>query len=50
MLGLFDWTPRFVKRYADLKTAMEEGVQGYAQDVRERRFPGPNEVYAPKKG
>ena len=50
MLGLFDWTPRFVKRYADLKTAMSEGVKAYAEEVRSGRFPGPNEVYAPKKG
>lgn len=50
MLGLFDWTPRFVKRYADLKAAMADGVKAYADDVRARRFPGPNEVYALKKG
>ena len=50
MLGLFDWTPRFVKRYADLKTAMSEGVEAYAEEVRAGRFPGPDEVYAPRKG
>ena len=49
MLGLFDWTPRFVKRYADLKTAVSDGVKGYAGEVRTRAFPGPNEVYAAKK-
>lgn len=45
MLGLFDWTPRFVKRYADLKGVTEEAVKAYAEDVRARRFPGPDEVY-----
>lgn len=45
MLGLFDWTPRFVKRYADLKGLTEEAVKAYADDVRARRFPGPDEVY-----
>lgn len=49
MMGLFDWTPRFVKRYADLKTAMADGVKAYAEDVRARRFPGPGEVYTAKK-
>lgn len=49
MLGLFDWTPRFVKRYADLKGAISEGAKAYADDVRARRFPGPNEVYMAKK-
>ncbi|MGY6532037.1 3-methyl-2-oxobutanoate hydroxymethyltransferase [Glycocaulis sp.] len=45
MLGLFDWTPRFVKRYADLKGLTEEAVKAYAEEVRARRFPGPDEVY-----
>jgi 3-methyl-2-oxobutanoate hydroxymethyltransferase len=45
MLGLFDWTPKFVRRYADLKTVVAEAVQAYADDVRERRFPGPAETY-----
>lgn len=45
MLGLFDWTPRFVKRYADMKTVTENAVRAYADDVRARRFPGAGEVY-----
>lgn len=45
MLGLFDWTPRFVKRYADLKGLTEDAVKAYAEDVRARRFPGPDQVY-----
>ncbi|XBQ15497.1 MAG: 3-methyl-2-oxobutanoate hydroxymethyltransferase [Oceanicaulis sp.] len=49
MLGLFDWTPRFVKRYADLKALTEEGVKAYAEEVRARSFPGPDQVYAPRK-
>ncbi|KAA5804833.1 3-methyl-2-oxobutanoate hydroxymethyltransferase [Alkalicaulis satelles] len=50
MLGLFDWTPRFVKRYADLKGQFEDGVKAYAADVRARAFPGPDQVYKPKSG
>ncbi len=49
MMGLFDWTPRFVKRYADLKGAMEAGVKAYADEVRARSFPGPDQVYAARK-
>lgn len=45
MLGLFDWTPRFVKRYADLKGLTEDAVRAFADDVRARRFPGPDQVY-----
>lgn len=40
-----DWTPRFVRRYADLRGVIQEAVQGYARDVRERSFPGRAETY-----
>jgi len=45
MLGLFDWTPKFVRRYADLKGEIAEAVRTYAEDVRARRFPAPAETY-----
>ena len=45
MLGLFNWTPKFVRRYADLRGEIDRAVAAYAEDVRERRFPGPREVY-----
>jgi 3-methyl-2-oxobutanoate hydroxymethyltransferase len=45
MLGLFDWTPKFVRRYGDLRTDIARAVEAYAEDVRARRFPGPAEVY-----
>jgi 3-methyl-2-oxobutanoate hydroxymethyltransferase len=48
MLGLFERTPRFVKRYADMAGMIGEAVQSYAADVRARNFPGPEQVYAPK--
>lgn len=48
LLGRFDWAPRFVRRYAELRTATEAAVRAYAADVRARRFPGPDEVYRPK--
>jgi 3-methyl-2-oxobutanoate hydroxymethyltransferase len=48
MLGLFDWTPRFVKRYADIKGQVEDGVKAYAAEVRTRAFPGPDQVYKPR--
>lgn len=37
--------PRFVKRYANLLQEMVEGVSAYAEDVRERRYPGPEHGY-----
>ena len=45
MLGIFEWTPKFVRRYADLKTDIDRAVQAYAADVRARRFPGEAETY-----
>jgi 3-methyl-2-oxobutanoate hydroxymethyltransferase len=49
LLGMFDWTPRFVRRYADLRDVIGKAVDGYAADVRARRFPGEKETYALKK-
>jgi 3-methyl-2-oxobutanoate hydroxymethyltransferase len=50
MLGLFDWTPKFVRRYADLRGEISRAVAAYADDVRARRFPGPAEIYFAKAG
>ena len=48
MLGLFDWTPKFVRRYADLHSEIDRAVAHYADDVRTGRFPGPAEIYFAK--
>ncbi|HZD41087.1 MAG TPA: 3-methyl-2-oxobutanoate hydroxymethyltransferase [Terriglobales bacterium] len=41
MLGLFhDFTPKFVKPYADLKGVVTAAVKDYIGEVRERKFPG----------
>lgn len=49
MLGLFDWTPKFVRRYADLKGQIEQAAAAYARDVHDRSFPGAAETYYAKK-
>jgi len=49
MLGLFDWTPKFVRRYADLNAQVSRAVAAYAADVRSRAFPGKAETYALRK-
>ena len=48
MLGLFERTPRFVKRYDDLASRIGEAAAGYAAEVRSRSFPGPDQTYRPK--
>ena len=47
LLGLYEGSsPRFVKRYADLATAIRDAVSAFAADVRERRFPEDVHTYA----
>lgn len=49
LLGLFsDFTPRFVKRYAELGRGVSDAVAAYAADVRARRFPGPEHCFVAK--
>ena len=48
MLGLFERTPRFVKRYGNMAETMTEAVERYAADVRSRAFPSADEIYKPK--
>jgi 3-methyl-2-oxobutanoate hydroxymethyltransferase len=39
LLGLSEWQPSFVKKYADLQTAIADAVSNYCNDVRDRSFP-----------
>jgi len=48
MLGMFERTAKFVKRFADIADTIASAAQTYAEDVRTRAFPGPEQVYAPK--
>jgi 3-methyl-2-oxobutanoate hydroxymethyltransferase len=50
MLGLFERTPRFVKRYDDLAIRIGAAVETYAGEVRARSFPTPDQTYRPKSG
>lgn len=49
IVGLFDaFTPKFVKRYAELGGAVAEAAAAYAEDVRAHRFPGPEHCFGVK--
>jgi 3-methyl-2-oxobutanoate hydroxymethyltransferase len=48
MLGLFERTPRFVKRYDDLASRIGEAARSYAEEVRARTFPTADQTYRPK--
>lgn len=45
LLALTPSQPKFVRRYADLKSTISDAVKRYADDVRTRKFPADNEVY-----
>ena len=46
MLGINkDFSPRFLRRYADLHTIMTEAVINYAKDVKSSGFPNEKESY-----
>jgi 3-methyl-2-oxobutanoate hydroxymethyltransferase len=48
MLGMFDRTARFVKRYHNIAEQIDQAAEQYADEVRERSFPGPDQLYQPK--
>lgn len=48
MLGLFERTPRFVKRYADLASDIAAAAAAYREEVRTRAFPTAEQTYRPK--
>jgi 3-methyl-2-oxobutanoate hydroxymethyltransferase len=46
LLGIYDGhAARFVKRYANIREQMIEGVARYAEDVRTRKYPEPDHTY-----
>ena len=48
MLGLFERTPRFVKRYDNLAEQIGKAAETYAAEVRSRTFPSTDQTYRPK--
>jgi 3-methyl-2-oxobutanoate hydroxymethyltransferase len=51
LLGIFDeFQPRFVKRYAELRTETIAALRAFADDVRSRRFPEAGHCYAMPPG
>jgi 3-methyl-2-oxobutanoate hydroxymethyltransferase len=46
LLGLFEkFTPKFAKRYAELRTASREAVRRYKEEVESGKFPTKDESY-----
>ena len=40
-----DFSPRFLRRYADLHTIMTQALENYVSDVKSRDFPNETEQY-----
>lgn len=50
LLGLFnDFTPKFVKRYANLSPLVSQAAADYAAEVKARAFPGPEHCFGVPK-
>ncbi len=49
MLGMFDWSPKFVRRYANLRETIGQAADDYARDIRAGAFPGEAELYRLKR-
>lgn len=46
MLGIFEaFTPKFVKRYAEVAKVCTEALTEYVKDVKNRTFPEPKHIY-----
>lgn len=46
VIGLFtEFRPKFVRRYAEVAPTIESAIRAYVDDVRARRFPGPEHVF-----
>jgi 3-methyl-2-oxobutanoate hydroxymethyltransferase len=45
MLGLNDWTPSFVKQYADLGAAAHRAARAFAEEVADAKFPDAEHSY-----
>jgi len=44
-----DFSPRFVRRYADLSSAIEEAARAFTKDVKSGAFPSAQESFSAAK-
>ena len=45
MVGLSDFSPKFVKKYSNLNSYIEKSIKNYAKDVKMKKFPFIKNVY-----
>jgi 3-methyl-2-oxobutanoate hydroxymethyltransferase len=49
MLGVFDWVPKFVKKFGNLRGEISNAAENYAKEVRSRAFPAKAQTYQLRK-
>ncbi|MDG1825842.1 MAG: 3-methyl-2-oxobutanoate hydroxymethyltransferase [Henriciella sp.] len=49
MLGVFDWVPKFVKKFGNLRGEISTAAENYAKEVRSRAFPAKAQTYQLRK-
>jgi len=50
LLGLFErYTPKFVKKYANLSPIISKAIEEYKEEVIQGKFPGPEHIFTIKK-
>jgi 3-methyl-2-oxobutanoate hydroxymethyltransferase len=49
LLGMFEWTPKFVRKFADLRGDIARAADAWAEEVRTRKFPSRQEIYVLKQ-
>ena len=45
MLGLSNFSPKFVKKYSNLRKIIDSSIKNYTKDVKARRFPSTKNVH-----
>lgn len=50
LLGMFERTPKFVRRFANLRETIDSAISEYADAVRKRTFPADAETYGKERG
>ena len=46
MLGMYsDFTPKFVKKYANINIDIEKAIKGYIKDVKNKEFPSKEHIF-----
>ena len=49
LMGINDWVPKFVRKFADLRQEIDNAAGAYREAVLDGSFPAADETYQSKK-